>query len=469
MTNLSLRQRIFLFFALIGLGGALLILGALYLGYQRSLSAGIEAGFLMAAIVGCFGLLALATGVWLLFDENVAKPIERMAATLRSRAHAGVSAKVDEHAARYLGDLAPAAAAISDQLSDNALDAAAAVASETERLAAEKARLTALLTDIPVAMVLINPSHQIVLYDGQAAEALAQIAPPRLNAPIFDYLNQAPVLAAHAQLIEAGKEVAFQATSARGQYTFDARLKPMGAAKGYMLILDDVQAEFAPDASRPVVYDFDLLDAPAPKAIEDTPLRDLTYTVFDSETTGFLPHKDDVVQIGAVRVVNGKMVAGEVVDQLVNPGRPIPPNTTKVHGISDDMVQGAPDPVTACRDFHDFARGSVLVAHNAPFDVAFMRRYGKRAGVEWDHPVLDTVLLSAVLFGASETHTLDALCDRLGITIPPELRHTALGDADATAKVLCKLLPMLESRGFTTFGQVIEQTRKHGRLLEDLN
>ena len=62
--------------------------------------------------------------------------------------------------------------------------------------------------------------------------------------------------------------------------------------------------------------------------------------------------------------------------------------------------------------------------------------------------MLDTVLLSAVLFGASETHTLDALCERLGVTIPEELRHTALGDAQATAEVLCKMLPMLTSRGF---------------------
>ena len=100
---------------------------------------------------------------------------------------------------------------------------------------------------------------------------------------------------------------------------------------------------------------------------------------------------------------------------------------------------------------------------------AFLRRYAKPMGVEWEHPILDTVLLSAVVFGASETHTLDALSERLGVTIPPELRHTALGDAYATAEVLCKMLPMLEARGMHTFGDVITETRKHGRLLEDLN
>ena len=89
--------------------------------------------------------------------------------------------------------------------------------------------------------------------------------------------------------------------------------------------------------------------------------------------------------------------------------------------------------------------------------------------VDWNHPILDTVLLSAVLFGASDKHTLDALCDRLDITIPVELRHTALGDAVATAEALVKMLPMLQARGMSTFGAVIEATRQHGRLLEDLN
>jgi len=101
--------------------------------------------------------------------------------------------------------------------------------------------------------------------------------------------------------------------------------------------------------------------------------------------------------------------------------------------------------------------------------MAFLHRQAKATGVVWDHPILDTVLLSAVLFGASERHTLDAVCARLNVTIPSALRHTALGDAQATADVLVKMLPMLEARGLTTFGAVLEETRRHGRLLEDLN
>ncbi|MCB1328399.1 MAG: 3'-5' exonuclease, partial [Maritimibacter sp.] len=155
--------------------------------------------------------------------------------------------------------------------------------------------------------------------------------------------------------------------------------------------------------------------------------------VFDTETTGLVPHKDDIVQIGAVRVVNGRIVPGESLDQLVNPGRKIPPASTKVHGVTDAMVADAPSMKIAGRLLHQFARGAVIVAHNAPFDMAFLRRHGERDGLAWEHPVLDTVLLSAVLFGASETHTLDALCARLDVTIPEAMRHTALGDAQATA------------------------------------
>lgn len=470
-TSLSLRLRIFLFFCLVGLGGSAVVLLAVYVGYQRSSAGDVFSAFVFAGLLSVFGLLALTVGVWLLFDENVAKPIERLAAAMRTRAHAGVAQQVDTHDARYLGDLAPAAEAVSTVLSKTTLDTAEAVAAETSRLASEKERLTALLTEIPVAMILVSPQHQIVLYDGQAAEVLSQIHTPRLNASIFDYFRKDALLAAHKELTANGNDVSFTAESSECNLSFDARLKPLGHAPGYMILIDEEHARIAPEAARPLVYDFELMEREGlgEAALEDMPISGLTYAVFDTETTGLLPHKDEIVQIGAVRVLNGRIVPGETIDQLVNPGMRIPPASTKVHKVTDQMVADAPDIHRASRHFHTFARDSVIVAHNAPFDMAFLRRHGKRNGLDWQHPILDTVLLSAVLFGASEVHTLDALCERLGVIIPDNLRHTALGDAFATAEVLCLMLPMLVSRGFETFGQVIEQTRKHGRLLEDLN
>lgn len=469
LQHLSLRLRVFLFFLLIALGGIAVIAAALYLGLRRSGPDAPTNGFILAGTLSVFGLTGLVTLVWYLFDENVARPIENLSAALRARAHAGVDVELDADQLCYLGDLAPAAQAVTGQLSQSTMDAAETVARETARLEGEKERLTALLTEIPMAMVLINPAHQITLYDGQAAQVLGSIHMPRLNAPIFDYFDREAVLEAHGRMLETGQEVSGQANGTEGNLCFDIRLKPLGHAPGYMLLIEDTHALIAPEDTRPLVYDFDLAEHAGEVAIEQTPLSALTYVVFDTETTGLHPLKDEIVQIGAVRVVNGRMVPGEAIDQLVNPGMAIPPASTKVHKITDGMVADAPGIDSAARQFHGFARGAVIVAHNAPFDMAFLRRHGKASGLEWEHPILDTVLLSAVLFGTTETHTLDALCDRLGVVIPPALRHTALGDAHATAEVLCKMLPILKSRGFTTFGDVIAQTRKHGRLLQDLN
>ena len=231
-----------------------------------------------------------------------------------------------------------------------------------------------------------------------------------------------------------------------------------------MLMLEPL----TPDAERPLTYDFGLIHAEATTAQRSAALRSLTYVVFDTETTGLDTARDEIVQIGAVRVVNGRIVEGERYDTLVNPGRPIPPGSTRVHGISDDMVAGAPAVAEAVAGFHAFARGAVLVAHNAPFDLAFLRR-GAGEGVAFEHPVLDTVLLSAVLFGGSATHTLDALAERLAVDIAGNLRHTAIGDAVATAQVFTACLGMLDGRGFGTFGAVLAEARKHERIVQDLN
>jgi DNA polymerase-3 subunit epsilon len=221
---------------------------------------------------------------------------------------------------------------------------------------------------------------------------------------------------------------------------------------------------------RETVFDFDLLHAQPSHDVTDQKLRDLKFVIFDTETTGLMPDRgDEVCQIAAMRVVKGKLVREETLDTLVNPNRPIPLSSTNVHGITDAMVKDAPDFQTAARAFHDFADGAVLVAHNAPFDMAFFYRRQAELGLRFDHPVLDTVLLSAVLYGQTEQHSLDAIADRLGVEIPEEDRHTAMGDTIATTEVFLKFLAMLESRGVETFGEVLAETKKHRRLLEDLN
>ncbi|WP_122074839.1 exonuclease domain-containing protein [Pseudophaeobacter sp. EL27] len=468
LTHLSLRLRIFLFFCLLALGAIAVSLGSLWLSYQRAATPALLDPFIFAGLLGTFAILGICAGIWLLFDENVAKPIEVLASEMRLRAHGGVSRGIDAKTARYLGDLAPAAAGLAGQLGDTTLLTARNIAEETARLEADKRQLTALLSELPVATVMLGADHRIVLYDAQAAVVLAQIAHPRLNACLFDYLDQVALEAAYSQMIKTGKEVQAQVTGRDEAQSYLVHLKPLGQGEGYVLIFDAAVARIAPDAARPLIYDFELLERPL-QDIGERSLKDLCFAVFDTETTGLLPHKDEIVQIGAVRVLNGRMIEGEQFDTLVDPQRPIPEASTRVHGVSNAMVQGAPVITKAAAQFHLFAKDAVIVAHNAPFDMAFLRRHAKATRVEWDHPILDTVLLSAVLFGSSVPHTLDALCERLDITIPPALRHTALGDAHATASALVQMIPMLQARGFNSLEQVIEQTRRHGRLLEDLN
>lgn len=459
MTGLSLRLRVFLFFALIALGGISIVLLALWMGYRQLDDPQALSALVTIAAVSGFGLAGLAVFVWLLFDENVCKPIERLAASLRVRAHAGVENGFDDTGAQYLGDLAPAVSAIREQLGSNARAKPAESFEKSER---QRQQLLRILSDIPVAVIVANADHQIVLYDGQAADLLEVEAPARLNASVFDYLERDAVekalttIAAH----ESGRmEIALKGHSGA---VYSGHIRLFGDQAGYTLMLEPLAA----DAARPLVYDFDLLDCAPAAELAETALSDLSFVVFDSETTGLDPEVDRVLQLGAVRVVNGKLVPGEEFETLVDPGQPIPPQSTKVHGISDDMVAGAPEFTAACRAFHDFARDAVIIAHNAPFDMAFLHRQGRATGLVFEHPVLDTVHLSAIVFGGSAEHTLDALCDRLNVTIPPEARHTALGDAIATAQVFTAMLPILDARGINTFGALRAEAQKHSRILK---
>ena len=468
LTRLSLRVRIFLFFCLLAAGGSALAAGSLWFGWSRTETFTPGAPFVTAFVLFAFLNVGLTAAVWLLFDENVAKPINRLSADLRLRAHSGLTHDVEATAARYLGDLAPAAQAVSETLSARLMDSSSAVADKTARLQAETEQLTTLLTQIPVATILVNERMSIVLYDGQAAHILSTIGPARLKAPLVDYFFAADLGRAKAAMNKTRAAIAFDLRDKDRTATFQATLKPLDGA-GYMLLIDLPEAHLSPEEPRPLIYDFDLLDASEPSDLHSTALSDLCFVAFDSETTGLSTLKDDVVQLAAVRILNGRIVEGEALNSYVDPGRPIPPSSTAVHHVTDANVVGAPDFETVGRSLHAFCSDAVLVAHNAPFDMAFLRRAEGGMGVTWDHPVLDTVLLSAIVFGTTETHTLDALCARLDIDVSPDLRHTALGDAQVTAQALVKLIPLLEGKGLCTLSDVIAESKKHSRLLQDLN
>jgi DNA polymerase-3 subunit epsilon len=163
------------------------------------------------------------------------------------------------------------------------------------------------------------------------------------------------------------------------------------------------------------------------------------------------------VALGAVRVVNGRVLTMESFERLIHPGRPIPPESIRFHGITDQMVVGKPPYEVVLGQFHRFAADAVLVAHNAAFELAFLEIGARETGLDFDQPVLDTLLLSAYLDGEEEDHSLDAVMARLGIEMSGR-RHTALADALVTAAVLVRQIERLGGRGLRTLGEVVHAT-----------
>ncbi|NIY80772.1 DNA polymerase III subunit epsilon [Celeribacter sp. HF31] len=691
----SLRLRVFLFFAFLAIVAISGEAVGLYLGFARMDNPGAIDGFVFAGVIAGFATLAVVAWVWFLFDEHLARPIQRLAGGMLARAHADVDDSLDEKTARYLGDLAPAARAVTENLTATRNKLAESVAQETTRLIEEKEKLTALSAEMPLGIVLVSGHHKIAFYNGAAADLMSADHAPGLDHSIFDFLRARPIQSAYTRLCAGeggdGHVLPLTVATTHGGEVLSARMRLMHAPNEgditppYVLTLDDVTSDLtvhaerekllsrlfatlrpsiaslqttlaardaddslrsdprldralvdemekltrviatlddqyeagkanwwpmaqvrsaelcdalsaqlqqddiplAADASdamaltldavqiitllshiarhitrtggralsflisrdegggamlalgwsgdplsvdlleswlsetldvglvdmsgrdileahgteiwpefgrasravlklpirearrlrrtlgdgrRAVTYDFDLLSKTPPKELMDTPLSDLSYVVFDTETTGLLPSQgDEICQIAALRVVNGKVIETEALDQLVNPGRTIPKSATEVHHITNAMVKDAPKIDVAGRQLHSFARGAVLVAHNAPFDLEFLRRHEAEIGAKFTNPVLDTVLLSAIVFGQSEEHTLDAISKRLGVKIPPEARHTAMGDTIATADVFIKLLRMAEEKGIRTFGDALTEMRKHKRLLQDAN
>ncbi len=223
----------------------------------------------------------------------------------------------------------------------------------------------------------------------------------------------------------------------------------------------NVSAESLGLGIRPEFYDFNLLKNRDRQNFGERSLRELTYVVFDTETTGMEPSSgDEIIQLAGVRIVNGRIMSGEHFDQLVNPGRNIPAISIKIHHITEDMVKDQPPITEVLPKFHDYVGDAVLVAHNAAFDMKFLELKRESCGVDFDNPVLDTVLLSAYIHDHSNKHTLDVLAERFGVEIEAQYRHTALGDSIATAEVLLRMIDLMEARGIHTFADAIEVSEK---------
>lgn len=200
-----------------------------------------------------------------------------------------------------------------------------------------------------------------------------------------------------------------------------------------------------------------------------TPLANVTFVVVDLETTGTNSEEGRITEVGAVKVRGGE-VLGEF-QTLVNPGQPIPPFVAVLTGITDGMVARAPREDEVIPSFLEFARGAVLVAHNAPFDIGFLKSAVARLGLTWpQHSVIDTLTLARKLVSRDEApnHKLGTLAALFSAEVTPD--HRALHDARATVDVLHALLGRVGSRGVTTVDELnvfcskvskVQQRKRH--------
>ncbi len=197
----------------------------------------------------------------------------------------------------------------------------------------------------------------------------------------------------------------------------------------------------------------------------NTPLAELTAIILDTETTGLDVTDARIVQIGAVRVARGRVLLDQTFLTLVNPGEPIPPASTTIHGIDDATVRSAPsfDAVKPLLDA--FLGDAVIVGQSVGFDLAILLRETRRIGDRWHPPhFLDTKLLYAALDDDPQERSLDDLLAALGVTIGH--RHSALDDARATAEIFVRLIPRLATKGIRTLGEAEAHSSAQTRILE---
>ena len=186
--------------------------------------------------------------------------------------------------------------------------------------------------------------------------------------------------------------------------------------------------------------------------VEDSKGQSLkdSFVVFDLETTGFSPIKNQIIEIGAVKVQDGQIV--DRFSTFVNPQVPIPFEIEQLTNINDNMVIDAPLIETVLPSFMEFCKDSVMVAHNADFDMSFIRANCKKLGLSCEKTVIDTVALARVLLPNLNRYKLDTVAKALNVSL--ENHHRAVDDAQCTAEILLKFMDMLADRDIHNLDQL---------------
>lgn len=189
-----------------------------------------------------------------------------------------------------------------------------------------------------------------------------------------------------------------------------------------------------------------------PPIVHSTPLVSVDGVVLDTETTGLDAGTARLVQFAAIRIAGETADVAGMFTRLVRPDGPIPPASTAIHGIGDEDVAAAPPAAAVLPDLVRFLGDSVVIGHTIGYDLAVLAGEAERAGLAWSRPrALDVRLLARLVTPALADYSLDGLCGWLNIVI--EGRHTATGDALATARVFAALLPLLRQAGIRTLAE----------------
>jgi len=474
--RLSLRVRIFLFFALLMIASPLTIGAAIWLAHLA------DTGNLSRLLVTYTGVSALiillvTALVWQLFDRHVAGALQTLARQIQTAQHSNCGSLEDTEPFRYLGPISEAA--------DEIVQAHNLIKLEKDRTqghamheSPDAQQLAAILRNLDTGVMIMNLHHDILLYNEQAASIVHQ---PNMGlARCADELFKDKALSSQVQtcLLESPddiKRASMQLQTISGDVCLNAKaclvMNEALQPAGYALVFDEPAADTSPtgshialhctakDSARPEFYDFDLFHRKPAAAPSARLLKEADFVVFDTETTGLNPSRgDEMISVAGVRVVNGRVLSNECFDELINPGRPVPAKSTAFHGITDEMLVEKPDINQVLPRFECFVQNDILVAHNAAFDMKFIELKNEQCQTRFTNPVLDTVLLSAWLHDHSHKHTLDELAKRYGLSI--ENRHSALGDAQATAYIFCRMIDQLATRGVHTLADAIAVSDK---------
>jgi len=319
-----------------------------------------------------------------------------------------------------------------------------------ERQAPDR-RLVAVLGSLASGVVVATENGQVSLLNN-AAQQLLGAERAKVGTSLFAAISRESYVKALAKAHKAGRplETIFERLDG---VDLQGRISELPDNEGAIIIFAPMELE----QHRPGV-DFDLELHDVPPAVQplnlDIPLSELPALILDTETTGLNAKEDRIISLGAVCAHGPRIYRNRMIDDLVDPRVPIPPSSTAIHGITEDMVKGAQVWPEAFADLQRLARNRIIIGHGIPFDLTIMREECRRHELAWEDPVfIDTLRLASLLNPNLKDFGLETLAQMYQIDL--QGRHTALGDALVTAELFFRMLPRLEMQGFKTLEDLL--------------